>query len=128
MNEETTGETITSEIIQFEDRLMGAIRNCDIDHLDFLIHDDLLFIGPDGVPITKMIDLEKYRSEAIKIFDLNISNRTISVHGDTAVVVVHVSQAGTHDDIPFDGNYQYLRVWKIFGDSWQIIAGSCTKL
>ena len=128
MNSEPSSESITSEIIHCEERLLDAIRNSDIDHLDFLIHDDLIFIGPDGVPVSKIADLEKYRSETVRINELVTTNQHIKALGDTAVVSVEIALSGKIDGEIVQGNYQYLRVWKSVGNSWQVIAGCCARI
>lgn len=121
-------DNTVAEIAHCEDRLLDAIRKSDIDHLDFLIHDDLIFIGPDGIPVNKIIDLEKYRADALHLSKLSSAHQQIKIIGDNAVVTVQIQMSGTLDGHEFAGLFQYCRVWKSFGDSWKVIAGSCTRI
>ncbi len=45
------------QILQLEQRLLEAIKTSDVEVLDQLLHDDLLFIAPNSQTITKEMDL-----------------------------------------------------------------------
>lgn len=117
-----------SEITNCENQLYTAIRNNDIALLDLLLHDDLLFHLPNGLVITKAMDLETYASGNVKVSAITASELQISPIADTAVVSVRISLAGTYLGQPMDGDFRYLRIWKKFAESWQVIAGSCIPL
>src|SRR3982750_4193895 len=48
------------EIVALEARLRDAQLSADVEVLDKLIHEDLLFTGPDGQLATKAQDLEAH--------------------------------------------------------------------
>ena len=48
------------EILLLEHRLIEGIKTSDLVLLDKLLHDDLLFMVPDGSIITKTMDLESH--------------------------------------------------------------------
>ena len=70
------------------------------------------------------MDIETYSSGVMKIFDIAIIDRTIKSLDDFSTVAVTVNLKAKYDDQVIDGKYKYLRVWKLFGKSWKIIAGS----
>ena len=54
------------EIVAAEAHLRSAQLNADVDALDQLIADDLLFTGPDGNLATKADDLAAHRSGLVR--------------------------------------------------------------
>ncbi|WP_316633260.1 nuclear transport factor 2 family protein [uncultured Flavobacterium sp.] len=118
----------TEAVVNAEIELLTAIKYADVSALEQILHDDLLFNLPDGQIITKEFDLNSYRSGKMKIEGLEASDQIINVIGDSAVVSVVVSLKGTYDNNPLAGAFRYIRVWKQFGESLKVIAGSCVEL
>ncbi|WP_268845994.1 nuclear transport factor 2 family protein [Flavobacterium aestivum] len=116
------------QIVENENRLLKAIQESDITVLDELLHDDLLFNIPNGMTITKNMDLDNYRSGSIIINSILPSDQIINVIDDTVIVAVTLVLNGKYDEQSLDGKYRYLRVWKLFDDSWKVIAGNCVLL
>jgi hypothetical protein len=119
---------LEAEIVAREDALLGAMTTNDVALLDDLLHDDLLFNGPDGQTGTKAQDLANYRSGGIQLRRAEASDRLVSAIGDDAVVAVTVALEGSYLGVRVDGRYRYLRVWKRFGGSWRVIGGSVVAL
>lgn len=113
------------EIAHAEERLLAAIRSCDVAALDELLHEDLLFNMPDGETKTKVFDLETYRSGNMAVESISAIDRAISRIGDeTAVIATTIDLKAKWYDTPIDGKFRYLRVWKSCGGKWKVIAGS----
>ncbi|NQZ34783.1 MAG: nuclear transport factor 2 family protein [Crocinitomicaceae bacterium] len=117
-----------SIIITLEQELLNAMKKCDIQKLDELIHEDLLFNIPNGQTITKSIDLDNYRLGNMKIDEISSREQTINLLEDNAIVSVIIDMKGTFSNHIFDGKYRVLRVWKKIDSSWKIIAGSSLQL
>ena len=119
---------LEAEIVAREDALLKAVLTNDVDLLDDVLHEDLLFNGPDGQNGTKAQDLANYRSGGIQLRRADASDRLVRAIGDTAVVAVTVALAGRYLGTPVDGRYRYLRVWKRVGGAWRVIAGSVVAM
>lgn len=113
-----------TQIIELEEQLLNAMIDGDIDRLDQLIHDDLLFVIPTGQTITKEMDLANMRSGNLKIKSLIAKDQQIQLHDSIAIVAVEVELKGSFMDQPIDGAFKYIRTWKAFDAGWKIIAGS----
>ena len=50
-----------AEIIEIENQLIKGIKTSDLKFLDKIIHDDLLFIAPNGETVTKAMNLASHR-------------------------------------------------------------------
>lgn len=123
-----TSSTVLDQILEAERHLMQAQKNSDVAHLDYLLHDDLLFIAPNHEIATKMADLEMHRSGNLKVLASHAEQPTVKINGDTATVVVDVHLRVEFFGQQHEGLYRYLRIWKAFGSDWKIIAGSCSQL
>ena len=119
---------LEAEIVQRENALLTAVTTNDVALLDDLLHDDLLFNGPDGRTGTKAEDLANYRSGGIHLTRAEARDRLVSVIGDDVVVAVTVTLEGSYLGFQVDGSYRYLRVWKQVDGAWRVIAGSVVAL
>lgn len=118
----------TDQVLARENSLLDAMTTNNVDLLEDLLHDDLLFNGPDGTTATKAMDLANYRSGNIHLHTATSHDLAISLIGDTAVVAVTVELQGNYLDESLDGRFRYLRVWKLIDDRWQVIGGSVVPL
>lgn len=116
--------TQAEEIIECEKRLLYALRTGDIKILDELLHDNLIFNIPTGLTITKEMDINNYRTGVMKISEILITDQIIKSIGNISTVAVTLDLKGTYANQIIDGKFKYLRVWKLFDNSWKVIAGS----
>ena len=120
--------SVEAEVLAAEERLLEAMRTSDADMLDALLHDDLLFNGPDGSTAGKALDLANYRSGGIQLHAVTGRDRIVRPIGDCAVVAVTVMLQGSYLGQSLDGAFRYLRVWQRTDAGWQVIGGSVVPL
>lgn len=117
--------TITkNEVINQENRLYQAIIGRNIDTLEKLLHNNLLFIIPSGEVITKEIDLKTYRDGALKVDEITPKIETLNIIDDVAVIVLVMELKGIYNTEPFEVKYRYIRFGKQFNDGIKVIGGS----
>lgn len=116
------------KILEIENRLLEAMKKSDIEILDQLLHDDLLFVLPSGEVITKEKDLETHKSGNLVLEEITSSIETITQIGENVLVTLTSTIAGNMSGQNFEGNFRYLRVWKMFDDQLKVIAGSCVAI
>lgn len=115
-------------IIEAENQLIQGIQTSDTELLDALLHDDLLFIAPNGQTITKAMDLASHRAGHMVVETLTATFENVHIIGDSAVVTVVYATTGTMMGNPIAGHFRYIRVWKMVDKRLQIIGGSCTAI
>ncbi|WP_165043217.1 nuclear transport factor 2 family protein [Dysgonomonas sp. ZJ709] len=120
--------TTKNEIIACEAKLLEAMKNVDLGALNELLHEDLLFNGPNGETITKAMDLAAYKSGNMVVDEITPSNQMISLFDDAAVVAVSISLKGQFMKQPIEANIRYIRVWKNCDNRWQVIGGGATPM
>lgn len=115
-------------IRRYEDNLLDAVKSSDVETIDELLHDNLLFIAPDGSVITKFQDLDAHRSGLMKVEEADNTIESIQIIEDTAIVILTLNTKGTMLGKAIDGKFRYIRIWKLFGKSLKVIGGSCIKI
>lgn len=113
-----------NDILNLENQLYDAMKSSNVEILDKLLHNDLLFIVPSGETITKEMDLEIYRNGNLKIAELSPNIEQLNIMDDLAVITLKVNLKGSYNDQPFEAQYRYIRFWKNFSDGIKIVGGS----
>ncbi|MGJ1446058.1 nuclear transport factor 2 family protein [Sphingobacterium spiritivorum] len=116
------------KILHIENQLREAMQKSDVGILDQLLHDDLLFVLSDGEVITKEMDLETHRSGNLVLEEITSSIDSVKQIGENVVVTLSSKIKGKMLEQYFEGNFRYLRVWKIFDGQLKVIAGSCVAI
>lgn len=95
-----------------EGRLREAVLAGDVDALDVLLTDAVVFCAPDGAVLRKEDDLEGYRSGALTLARYDVREMSIELYGTTAaVVVLRLELDGERDREPFAGTFRAVRTW-----------------
>lgn len=115
-------------IATLEEKLRQAMLNSDVQTLDELIADDLLFTMPTGLVINKQDDLEAHRTGIQKFTNIELDEQQIRHYGDSAVVSVKASLTGKFNGQPYSAIYRFTRVWVKRQNHWQIAAGHISQV
>lgn len=70
------------------------------------------------------MDIENYRSGILKVSEITVTEQIIKPIDDIFTVVVTLHLKAKYADQIVDGKFKYLRIWKLFDNSWKVIAGS----
>ena len=119
---------IVEDIIQLETELIKAIKSSDVEYLNTILHDDLLFIAPNGQVVTKQMDLASHEAGEMVVEQLILTIEEIKINNDTAVAIITYDTKGTMLGSPIHGQFRYIRIWKKFHDGLKVIGGSCFRL
>ncbi|WP_113661328.1 nuclear transport factor 2 family protein [Pedobacter nanyangensis] len=116
------------EILNLEHRLYQAIKESDVQVLDELLHENLLFVSPGGDVVTKEIDLNTYRNGDLNINELTPTVENLNIIDDMAVITLTIALKGSYKEQPFGAKYRYIRFWKEFPSGIKVIGGSGTRI
>lgn len=118
-----------SLVQQLESRLRQAQLDGDVDALDQLIDDALLFAGPDGALASKADDLAMHRSGVVRFAEHEPRDLQWRAITDDVVAVSLVARlALTFHGQPVAGTFRYTRVWARREGDWRVVAGSVSPL
>jgi len=115
-------------IFTLESQLATAIQQGDLETLDALLHDDLLFVIPTGHLVRKEDDLQNFRSGTLQLEEVRIADHEFRDFGETVISSLVTSLSGTFAGGEIKGDFRYTRVWKKFGGDWKVIGGSGISL
>lgn len=116
------------EIIKLEYQLIEAIKTSDVDFIENLLHDDLLFLAPNGQVVTKEMDLNSHKSKQMSVEHLIPKFEDIKIIGDTAISIVVYDTKGVMLGENIAGQFRYIRTWKVFKDSIKVVSGACMQV
>ncbi len=113
------------EIVHAEEQLQQAMVNNDVQALERLIHDDLVFIDGEGNVQGKRDDIESHASGAVVQTAVEfVEEPVMQLHGESAIVAVKVHVQMRLQGKPLEAFCRYLRVWLFQDERWQIISGT----
>ncbi|MBB2947358.1 hypothetical protein FB565_007126 [Actinoplanes lutulentus] len=106
-----------------ERRLQQAQLTSDVEVLDQLIDDRLVFTGPDGNLYSKQDDLHLHRSGQQSMTRVHEEDLHVLVVASTGVTWFLGTVEGSTAGVPFAARVRYTRTW-IHTDShgWRLIA------
>jgi hypothetical protein len=119
---------VIDEVYAMEVRLREAMLSGDVELLDSILVDDLIFTNQDGQRLSKADDLAAHRSGRLKITKLDISNQHVRPSGTCAIVAIAANVAGSFDGHRFVGLFSYTRVWQNVGGNWKVVAAHCSAI
>lgn len=114
---------------QLEAALRQAQLDGDVDALDRLIDDELIFVGPDGALASKADDLALHRSGAVRFKThepIDLQWRLVAA--DVVVVTLHARLAVVFHGQSVTGNFRYTRVWARRNGGWRVVAGHVSAM
>ncbi len=115
-------------IEDLEEKLRQAMLDSDVEALDELIADDLVFTMHTGLVISKQDDLEAHRTGIQKFTKIELDEQQVLHYGNCAVVAVKVGLAGKFNGQDYSETYRFTRVWVKRHNRWQIAAGHVSQI
>ncbi len=123
---------MNSKILELEERLRLAMCHSDVNALDNLLSENLIFTNHLGQVVSKFEDIDSHRKGTFvinsinSINSINLSNQEIIHLGNSAVVTTQANISGSYNGQPSEGKFRFTRVWSINTNGWQVVAGhSC---
>ncbi len=112
------------EIRDVEVQLQQAMATNDVQALERLLHDDLVFIDVEGNVQGKRNDLESHASGSVVQTAMEfVEEPVMRLHGETAVVAVKAHVQVQLQGNPTEALCRYLRIWLFQDGRWQILSG-----
>ena len=115
-----------SLIIDYEERLREAMLIGDVNSLDNLINDNLIFVNHFGQILTKEADIEAHRSGVLNFTDIKILDQKVILLENSAVTVTRAALKGIFGIETIEDEMYYSRVWQMNGDKLTIVSGHCS--
>ncbi|MGI5125833.1 nuclear transport factor 2 family protein [Pseudonocardia sp. CA-107938] len=121
-----TDDGLVESLRAAERRLQAAQLASDVDVLDELIDDELLFTGPDGSQHTKADDLAAHRGGQQQLERVEEVDLRVRLAGSTGVTWFLGDLTGTLGGAPFAARLRYTRTWAHGDAGWRLVAAHAT--
>lgn len=115
--------SLDDEILAREAELVRAQLASDVETLNRLLDEELLFATLDGTLASKDDDLTLHRSGRLRFTRMEPLERAMLHLGNTSVVSVKMDAAAVVDGVEIASILRYTRVWAKREDVWRLVAG-----
>ena len=116
------------QILDCEKQLLLAFETKNIAVLEKFLHENSLFVLPNGLCVTKTEVLNNYRNGNMDILSIKPSDYKIQFTDNIAVVTLNMEMAGKYNEQTYNTLFRYMRVWKLENNTWKVIATSGLQL
>lgn len=117
------------EIVEGEARIRAAQLTADVQALDELIDEGLLFTGPDGQLATKAQDLEAHRTGLLRFQSHEPEELRIRrVGSDVAVTALRARLEVVVAGVSVRATCRYTHVWARRAGTWRVVAGHVAEV
>jgi ketosteroid isomerase-like protein len=128
MSTETQAELREVELWDAERRLQAAQLASDVEGLDSLLDDRLVFTGPAGRLYSKQDDLELHRSGRQVLSRVEEEDLSVLVDGTIGVSWFLGTLEGAVDGEPFAARVRYTRTWTRGPEGrWRLLAAHVSE-
>lgn len=131
---------VDGEILALEERLATATRGVDVEALEALYADDIIFTGVTGVVCDKKAIMDEARRGlaerraaaatpgAMSVVSYDKQDLRAVRHGTTAVASFQFGVTIRGDGQEVTRRYRTTNVWMKRGDGWQVVAAHTAML
>jgi ketosteroid isomerase-like protein len=110
------------QVLATDDRRTDALRRGDTGPLREIYLDDYTLVTPAGIVRSKVEQIAELESGELRYRSIEVSDRTVRVYGDVAVVISRDKYDILLRGQQPGGDLRFTRVYKKFGDAWRLIA------
>ncbi|AYE50336.1 nuclear transport factor 2 family protein [Priestia megaterium] len=117
-----------ARVIEYEEMLRSAILSNNIELLEELLSDELIFVNHLGEWLSKEEDINAHRSKSLDIAGMEVLEQEVKLFQELAVTVTKVALNGalaTGESI--GGEYSYTRVWKDVEGKLKVVSCHCSS-
>lgn len=122
-------DSVRAVIEPYEAALRAAMLANDVDALDALLDDELIFTIPSGDIISKHDDLSAHRARLLRLDVLDRQEMHAHAIEEMILTTTKAALAGRFDGSAFNGTFAYTRLWRRSeNDTWRVIAGHASQI
>lgn len=117
-----------ARVIEYEEMLRSAMLSNNIELLEELLSDELIFVNHLGQWLSKEEDINVHRSKSLDIAGMEVLEQEIKLFQELAVTIAKVALNGalaTGESI--GGEYSYTRVWKDVEGKLKVVSCHCSS-
>jgi len=121
-------ELTATAIIELETQMIEAVKNHYVPFFETHLHPEYHFLSPSGFVMSRKTEIERHVKEAMTVEYLQSRISNICFVNQSAIVNLKYESKGLIYGQPFDGVFDYIRIWKLTDGELKIIGGSCSRI
>ncbi len=117
-----------ARVIEYEEMLRSAMLSNNIELLEELLSDELIFVNHLGQWLSKEEDINVHRSKSLDIAGMEVLEQEVKLFQELAVTITKIALNGalaTGESI--GGEYSYTRVWKDVEGKLKVVSCHCSS-
>lgn len=117
-----------ARVIEYEEMLRSAMLSNNIELLEELLSDELIFVNHLGQRLSKEEDINVHRSKSLDIAGMEVLEQEVKLFQELAVTITKIALNGalaTGESI--GGEYSYTRVWKDVEGKLKVVSCHCSS-
>ena len=118
----------TEALLKADAERRAAMIAGDVDVLDGLLSDDLVWTHSSGRTDGKAAFLQAIASGAVRYLTLDVSNVRISSYGEVWICHGDLKGRASRDGVEKPLENRFLSVWRARGDAFELLAWQSTGL
>jgi len=124
-NETSTAE---QEVRQVHRSRLQALVSADLNRLDKILADDLIYISPIGKVQTKAEIVSDLKSGALRVSSIEQGEPGVRVYGDAAVVVYLTTSKFSDNGKEYNNEIRATSVYVRRDGRWQLVSQQLTRV
>ena len=120
-------DAIRTAIEPSEIALRAAMLASDVEALDALLDDDLVFTVPTGWS-SRRRKAAAHRAKLLRLDRLDVQETHAYAIGEMILTTTKARLAGHFDGTAFDGMFAYTRLWRRSSAGWRVVAGHASQV
>ncbi|MFZ7821692.1 nuclear transport factor 2 family protein [Priestia sp. 40] len=117
-----------ARVIEYEEMLRSAMLSSNVELLEELLSEELIFVNHLGQWLSKEEDINTYRSKSLNIAGIEVLEQEIKLFQELAVTVTKVALNGSlAAGESIGGEYSYTRVWKDVEGKLKVVSCHCSS-
>jgi len=112
----------------YEAALRAAMLANDVEALDALLDDGLVFTAPHGQVLSKNDDLSAHRAKLLRLDRLDLLETQAHAIGEMILTTTKATLVGHFSAMAIDGTFAYTRLWRQSGARWRVVAGHAAEI
>ena len=117
-----------ARVIEYEEMLRSAMLSNNVELLEELLSDELIFVNHLGQWLSKEEDINVHRSKSLDIAGMEVLEQEVKLFQELAVTITKIALNGalaTGESI--GGEYSYTRVWKDVEGKLKVVSCHCSS-
>jgi len=100
----------------------------DVDALEDLLDNDLVFTTPNGQVISKEDDLSAHRAKILRLDRLDFNETQVHAIDEMILTTTKATLVGHFGTTAISGIFSYTRLWRLVDGRWRVVAGHAASI